>query len=62
MVDWLGVGLLGIGFLFAFAGISLIFEIPQIMILLSQFFGIILLCIGGGIGYFGYKLVRLAEG
>lgn len=62
MVDWLGIGLLGIGVLFAIAGISMIFEVPQIIGLIQQFLGIILLLIGGIVGYFGYKLVRIAEG
>ncbi len=62
MVDWLGIGLVGIGVLFAIAGISMILEVPQIIGLIQQFLGFILLLIGGIVGYFGYKLVRIAEG
>jgi len=61
MIDWLGLGILGIGILFFIAGISLIFEVPQIMSILEQFVGVILVLIGGGVGYFGYKLVKIAD-
>ncbi|GEM_PF-1085213 len=62
MIDWLCIGLIGLGFLFTIARLSLIFEVPLIVSIIKKFLGIILFLIGGKIGYFGYKRVKLADG
>lgn len=61
-MDYLGLGALVAGILFILTGISLIFNIPQIMPWVEELSGFIALLIGLILSYFGYRLISAARG
>jgi len=61
-MDYLGLGALFVGILFILTGISLIFNIPEIMPWVEELSGFIALLIGLGLAYFGYRLISVARG
>ena len=60
-MDYLGVGALFVGILFILVGISLIFNIPQVIVWVEELAGFIALLIGVALSYFGYRLVSVAR-
>jgi uncharacterized membrane protein len=61
-MDYLGLGSLIVGILFLLTGISLIFNIPEIMPWVEELAGLISLIIGIALTYFGYRLLTVARG
>ncbi|OPX66935.1 MAG: hypothetical protein A4E37_01738 [Methanoregulaceae archaeon PtaB.Bin056] len=61
-MDYLGLGSLIVGILFILTGVSLVFNIPEIMPWVEELAGFIALVIGFALFYFGYRLIRAAQG
>jgi len=60
-MDYLGLGSLFVGILFVLTGVSLIFNIPQLMPWVEELSGFIALLIGLALAYFGYRLISVAR-
>lgn len=60
-MDYLGLGALFVGILFILTGISLIFNIQEIMPWVEELAGLIALLIGLALSYFGYRLISVAR-
>jgi len=60
-MDYLGLGALFVGILFILTGISLIFNIKEIMPWIEELAGFIALLIGLALSYFGYRLISVAR-
>jgi hypothetical protein len=60
-MDYLGLGALFVGILFILTGISLIFNIQEIMPWVEELAGFIALLIGLALSYFGYRLISVAR-
>ena len=60
-MDYLGLGALFVGILFILMGISLMFNIQQMIVWVEELAGFIALLIGVALSYFGYRLVSLAR-
>lgn len=60
-MDYLGLGSLFVGILFVLTGLSLIFNIPQLMPWVEELSGFIALLIGLALAYFGYRLISVAR-
>ena len=60
-MDYLGLGSLFVGILFILTGLSLVFNIPQLMPWVEELSGFIALLIGLALAYFGYRLISVAR-
>ena len=60
-MDYLGLGALFVGILFILMGISLMFNIQQMIVWVEELAGFIALLIGIALSYFGYRLISLAR-
>ena len=60
-MDYLGLGSLFVGILFVLTGLSLLFNIPQLMPWVEEMSGFIALLIGLALAYFGYRLISVAR-
>ncbi|KQC08816.1 MAG: hypothetical protein APR55_02900 [Methanolinea sp. SDB] len=60
-MDYLGLGALFVGILFILMGISLMFNIPQVIVWVEELAGFIALLIGLALAYFGYRLISVAR-
>lgn len=60
-MDYLGLGALFIGILFILTGLSLVFNIAEIMPWVEELAGLIALLIGIALSYFGYRLISVAR-
>ncbi|HUU75995.1 MAG TPA: hypothetical protein VMW63_07895 [Methanoregulaceae archaeon] len=60
-MDYLGLGALFVGILFILTGISLIFNIQEVMPWVEELSGFIALLIGLALSYFGYRLISVAR-
>jgi len=60
-MDYLGLGALFVGILFILMGISLMFNIQQMIVWVEELAGFIALLIGIALSYFGYRLISVAR-